>query len=181
MFKINESTQLPKKCMFFGYGSLMYPDGINGRGMRHIYKSYDELLPITINGLKRSMSCEVVMNLINTVIHVISPHRYRYYSINFNNASKVFGMLFEVHDKRDLKKLLSNENAQPIHSNGVYSTYDITDMVTNYKSKLPILTLVCKELKDKPSLYAPGYVETVFYNIPKKFRHAFMYTGGLAK
>ena len=38
---------------FVGYGSLMYPDGINGRGMRRFYQ-WDDLIPIVLQGFKRS-------------------------------------------------------------------------------------------------------------------------------
>ena len=37
---------------FIGYGSLMYPDGINGRGMKHHYE-WKDLIPVEVTGFKR--------------------------------------------------------------------------------------------------------------------------------
>jgi hypothetical protein len=170
MPKIVTYKQMPLECMFFGYGSLMFYNGINGRNLRHIYKSNDELIPITIKGLKRSMSAEV---------YVANNTKARFYSVDFNKEDKVFGMLFKIHSHFDLCALLHNEGARPMYPNGCYTTYDITNLVTNYKCKLPILTLVCNELQDDKKLYYPGYVDYVFKGIPKKYKTEFLKTGGL--
>ena len=61
MKEIMTMAELPEECLFFGYGSLMYYFGINGRGLNHKYRSNEELTPATIKGIKRSMSAEVIV------------------------------------------------------------------------------------------------------------------------
>jgi hypothetical protein len=161
---------LPSECMFFGYGSLMFYQGINGRGLRHIYRSNDELIPITVKGLKRSMSAEIPVTPIT---------RSRFYSVAINQNEKVFGMLFKVHSKHDLVALLLNEGAEPVFLGGCYTVYDISDLTHKYAGNLPVLTLMCPELPDDKSLYHPGYIDYVFKGIPKKYKEEFLKTGGL--
>ena len=48
------------KVRFFGYGSLLFHHGINGRGMRHIYQP-DDLSEVVVKGFKRGMYA-LVMN-----------------------------------------------------------------------------------------------------------------------
>jgi len=165
---ITKIKDLPNKCLFFGYGSLMFPEGINGRGLKHIYRTQNELIPITIKGLKRSMSAEVY----------IRGYAARFYSVERNVNSKVFGMLFKIHSKNDLIALLINEGAKPLNKYGCYKTDNITKLV-NSKQKLPILTLTAPEIKDNPKLYYPGYISYVFNGIRKKYRDEFLKTGGI--
>ena len=172
MFEITNLFDLPEKCMFFGYGSLMYYHGINGRGMLHTYRSNDELFPVLVKGLKRSMSAEAVVNIHGTLA--------RFYSVDINKNSKVFGMLFDVHTLHDLQALLTNEGARPIYNNGHYHLYDISDCFDKrYCGDLPKLTLVCSEKEDRPDLYYPGYVDLVYNNLSIKYRRAFLETEGV--
>ena len=169
MKRITRTYQLPNKCLFFGYGSLMYYNGINGRGLKHKYKSNNELIPTMAKGLKRSMSAEV---------NLLFRAAVRFYSIDKNPKSKVFGMLFKIHSLFDLVALLKNEGARPIRKDGVYHLYDISDCINN-NTELKVFSLLCKEKQDKPSIYYPDYVKTVFNNIPTKYKKAFLDTGGV--
>lgn len=159
--------ELPKTCMFFGYGSLMYAKGINGRGMRHIYTD-DELIPYKISGLRRSMSAEVS----------VLGSKARFYSVYPVNDDQVFGMLFKMYTYNDLIALLTSEKAQPVYKKGVYKLCDITDYCDK-NNNLRIFTLICKELKDNPAIYYPGYVSKVYNSIPVEFRNVFVQTGGV--
>jgi len=172
MKEIENVNELPEECLFFGYGSLMYYHGINGRGLIHFYRSNDELIPTVVPGLKRSMSAEVVVDYYG--------NKARFYSVSKNKKEKVFGMLFKIHSLYDLKALLRNEGARPVHQYGHYRLFDITSNVKLGKNnKLHVFTLICKELKDKPEIYYPGYVETVYNSIPLKYRKEFLKTGGV--
>ena len=48
------SSQNNDHSLFFGYGSLMYANGINGRGMQHRYTD-EELSYLTVGGFNRSL------------------------------------------------------------------------------------------------------------------------------
>jgi len=86
-------------CYFFGYGSLMYPDGINDRGMNYKY-TWDDLIPLRINRFKRGM-------------FAASPFRKTaYYGLlRGNENDEVLGVLFPIFDEEDLNALLINEMA----------------------------------------------------------------------
>jgi hypothetical protein len=166
---INDINNLPNKCLFFGYGSLMYYSGINGRGLKHVYKSNDELIPYNVKGLKRSMSAEIMLK---------KGILYRFYSIERNKNNNVFGMLFKIHSLYDLKALLFNESANPVTPySPLYNALDISDKV---ESDLPVITLEAKELPDNKKLYYPLYVETVYKNIPNQYKDSFLNSGGLS-
>ncbi len=172
MKEIKNSQDLPEECLFFGYGSLMYYSGINNRGLLHTYRSNDELIPTTAKGLKRSMSAEVVVS------H--QGDKARFYSVSKCKKSKVFGMLFKVHSKYDMRALLLNEGARPVHRYGHYHLFDITTQIKMGKdNNMRVFTLICDELPDDPSIYYPGYIKRVFNGIPIKYRDAFLSTDGL--
>jgi len=172
MQEIMNIKDLPKECMFFGYGSLMYYSGINGRGLWHLYRSNKELIPVTVEGLKRTMSAEAVVNHFGDTA--------RFYSVSINKKEKVFGTIFKVHSLFDLKALLYNEGARPMHKFGHYHLYDITKHVKLGKdNNLRVFTLVCEELKDDPKKYYPGYIARVYKSMPKKYRDEFTKTGGI--
>lgn len=168
----------PERALFFGYGSLMYPEGINGRGMRHKYVSYEELIPITIKGLRRSMSARATYRAPSSG----EIFNWRYYSVAPEKHSKVFGMLFEVKSTFDLTMLLLDESAHVLYKhNPLYYLYDISEKVpSKIRNGRRVFTLVADEVEDNPDEYAPGYIERVYYGIAKKYRKSFLETGGIS-
>lgn len=171
MHEITKIEDLPEKCMFFGYGSLMYPRGINGRGMRYQYTDLD-IFPAVLKGFRRSMSAEWVNP---RFVH-------RYYSAAKVADAQILGVLFNVESKRDLIALLDDEYASPVivGDKPMYNLYDISDRFdVKYTGKVPKLILLCDEKEDDPSLYAPGYVKSVYRNIPDRWKEDFVLTGGI--
>lgn len=75
------------RVFIFGYGSLMYPDGINGRGMRCIYE-YKDISQAQLNGYERGM-------------YATWGNRLFYGIIKKENAY-LNGTVFEVYDLYDL-------------------------------------------------------------------------------
>lgn len=178
MKMVNAEEAKPEKSLFFGYGSLMYPEGINGRGMRHTYRSYKELIPITIKGLRRSMSARATYQS----KYSGEIFNWRYYSVAPEKHSKVFGMLFEIKTMFDLTMLLLDEGAHVVYKhNPLYYLYDISaEVPSKIRNGRRVFTLIAKEIEDDPNEYAPGYVEKVYYGIAKKYRKSFLETGGIS-
>lgn len=171
MFEITKVKQLPEKCLFFGYGSLMFPKGINDRGLSTKY-SREDIHAATILGFKRGMSAEWVINPRMT---------HTYYGIHEDLDKEVFGVLFMLHSKTDLITLLEDEYASPvIDDDPMYRLFDVSDKFGSMDTGvLPKLTLVCKGRKNKPETYAPNYVEFVYVNMPDRYRKDFLRTGGI--
>jgi hypothetical protein len=77
----------------FGYGSLLYANGINGRGMKRIYTD-DDLIPCILNGYYRAW---------NAVHNGI-----RYLGISPNPTSSINGVVFLI-DKCDIAAFRKSE------------------------------------------------------------------------
>jgi len=70
----------------FGYGSLVGPSGINGRGMRKFYRNKD-LTETYLHGYERHLLAGNPMSEIN------------YYGVNESKGSKINGVVFEINDQ----------------------------------------------------------------------------------
>ena len=79
---------------FFGYGSLMYPSGINGRGMKHEYKK-EEIIPVKLRGYERSF-CSRYEEL-------------TFYGIYPKEDSWINGVIFPIYSQYDYEMLLTDE------------------------------------------------------------------------
>jgi hypothetical protein len=172
MHKITKIRDLPDKCMFFGYGSLMFAAGTRNRDMKHIYTD-EEFFPATAVGLKRGLFAE----------WVISPKKkHAYYGAAISRDSEIFGALFTIHSKDDLIALLDDEYASPVIVDDVpmYELWDITDCFSGvYAGTMQKLTLICKERKPVPENFIPEYLEFVYDNIPNRWIEDFLLTGGV--
>jgi len=105
------------RTFFFGYGSLMYPSGINGRGMRKDYKKTD-LQTAQLKGFARGLFAR-------------SFNMCLYYGIKEDPTSVINGVIFEVQDNYDYTRLMISEGAHV--SFGEYSVYklaDVTDRIS---------------------------------------------------
>lgn len=170
----NEIKQLDK-VMFFGYGSLLYPEGINGRGMQYRYKVPD-LKEVVVKGFRRSMSALVFT---------------AYYGIHVDRNAFLNGCIFKIHSLYDLIALLRNEGASPVVSgrqypNGscVYKTIDITDTIPEKaREGLPVITLLCDKLIVNPMEYNWHYIRRVYKGVEQHrsedFLNDFLNTGGI--
>lgn len=134
---------------FLGYGSLLWPAGINGRGLHQKYTAKN-LIPVRLNGYKRGLS---------------SYYQGRnFYGLLPEKSSSLNGVMFPIATKRDYRALLFNEGA--LKTFGKYQVYWPT-RVTN-KVELPvdftmpagwrIMTLVCKEDRTGLGSVTPWYI-----------------------
>lgn len=157
----------------FGYGSLMYPSGINGRGMRHRYV-WKDLLPVEIVGYIRGMFAAYA--------------RRTFYGLMANSSKTAHGVLVPIFSKRDLNALWLNEGAHECYRNtrgGVmYEVKDVSTNIwpTNCVHDTPIFTLTNVEDKGRYGITPPWYIAHVWKGIEPwgtEFRQRFMDTGGI--
>lgn len=163
-----------KSVAVFGYGSLMYPSGINGRGMSHNY-DINDLNEAILKGFKRDLS-----------IYFLGTF---FYGIYKDAGSTVNGMIFQV-SIDDLIMLSKSERASPESATGVYNLYDVTDNIISDHSFDAILSFVGDVCDtsitiDNKLTYGSTkrYVSDVSRNIRKfvseKFMEQFKKTGGI--
>ncbi len=137
------------KIFIFGYGSLMYPAGINGRGMRKIY-SWKDLEPTYLNNYERGW-------------YAVYQNRYLFYGIIPKTGSRLNGVLFRVHSKSDLLALNESEL-----TGKVYQLKDVTNEVeTNRIGKIKTYVTLPKALPKNNKRYRkyPGYQNDVITGI----------------
>lgn len=156
--------------LFFGYGSLMAPEGINPRGMRKTYKRQD-LIPCELSGYERAMS---------------GFFRGRnFYGITENKTAKCNGIVFEVDSWRDYRELLYTEGATSAYrKERAYWPVRVNDLISGISipKGYRVMALVCK--KDRSGL---GKVERTYIarchaaalKLGEKFEKRFLATGGV--
>lgn len=157
------------KTFFFGYGSLMYPGGINGRGMKYIY-DWSDLFWSELLGYKRGMFAHLINN---------------YYGIMKSNGSVINGIVFEIHSDHDLERLLINEGAHKsspyVRKEFVYEVKEVSNLIVpNFDGK--VLTLVNTTDKSYAGRATKSYVKHVYDGIQpwgQGFMDKFLETGGL--
>jgi hypothetical protein len=144
----------------FGYGSLMYPNGINGRGLKHKY-TWGDLSTATLIGYKRGMFAEY--------------SGWRYYGIMKANKSTVKGVLIPIFSDLDLEALLINEGAHDIYKDTLrgkmYEAVDVTKTICRFSHLIPattpIYTLVSEVDKSKQGNITPWYVANVWAGVSR--------------
>jgi len=147
-------------CYMFGYGSLMYPSGINGRGLDHRYV-WNDLSTATLFGYKRGMFAGYCNML--------------YYGVMKSNKSTVEGVLVPIFSKNDLESLLINEGAHDIYANTVdgkmYEVVNVTKTICRFGQLIPnttpVYTLVSEVDKSKQGHITPWYVANVWIGVSK--------------
>lgn len=156
------------KVFFFGYGSLMYPRGVNGRGMRHRYTK-DDIFPAELQGYRRDMLAE--------------NGQWTFYGVVRSEDHHMNGTIMPINSEYDLEALLINEGARPkVRQKPMYLVEDITDKIACDHIDIKgakILTLI-KEKVGRGTPY-PGYCENVFKGIQyhgEEFVRKFLDTGG---
>jgi hypothetical protein len=144
----------------FGYGSLMYPSGINGRGLIHRYV-WKDLSTATLLGYKRGTFAEY--------------GGLRYYGVMKADKSTVEGVLVPIFSDLDLEALLINEGAHDIYKATVrgkmYEVANVTKTICRSSylipTTTPIYTLVSKIDKSDRGYAAPWYVADVWAGVSK--------------
>ena len=165
---------LPERY-FFAYGSLMYPNGINNRGLKYDYEQSD-FITATLTNHKRGS-------------YAVYKNQY-FYSIVPNKDSAVYGMLFKVHSHYDFDKLLHDEGASDHYRNtkeGVmYDVVDVTNKI--YHCWIPMEAKVYTLVHPKHKTLKSGemdqwYIDNVWNGIKihgPSFMSKFTKTGGIA-
>jgi len=162
----------------FGYGSLMYPSGVNGRGMDYYY-DWDSLKLARLKGYKRGMYAG------HSIVsyYGILPCEDKEHTIN--------GILMKIHTGYDLAAFLLSEGTANIYKilfgDTMYDLVDVTEHTLPYeKLDLPkgskVHTLVCDKDHGKGRDPYPGYQERVWQGIHiwgKEFSEEFLQTGGV--
>ena len=158
------------RTFFFGYGSLMYPSGINGRGMRYKY-DWKDLAPATLFGYKRDMSARL--------------YTHNYYGLVPSKNNRANGIVFEIHTEHDLKELLVNEFAAEVWGHtGRELLYNVENISAKIEPQFEGKVLVLVSIEDRSGYgkVAESYVRHVYNGIQpwgEKFVEEFLKTGGL--
>lgn len=159
-----------KPTLFFGYGSLMRPEGIYGKGLNHRYTE-DELIPVQLYGFKRSM-CGYWGGR-------------NFYGLMEDKKAHCNGALFKIHSWDDYRRLLINEGATA--SYGRTRVYWPTDVVANVKAKkMPkdhrVIALVCRNDGTGKGKIPVSYIRLCWMFAEKwgdEFAKEFLRTGGI--
>lgn len=147
-------------CYMFGYGSLMYPSGVNGRGLDHRY-IWRDLSTATLLGYKRGMFAEYA--------------GLRYYGVMKTDKATVEGVLIPIFSDLDLESLLINEGSHNMYKHSpagkMYEVVDVTKTICRFSHLIPattpIYTLVSVVDKSKRGHITPWYVANVWAGVSK--------------
>lgn len=160
----------------FGYGSLMYPSGINGRGMKYKY-TWKDLHHAEIIDYRRGMFAAYCHQA--------------YYGIMKAPGKVTNGVLIPIFSKKDLNALWLNEGAHACYRNTkqglLYEVHEVSDNIyvfDKYRDTRfhTVFTLVSITDKSKEGIIPPWYVADVWKGIKpwgESFRHRFINTGGI--
>lgn len=98
----------------FGYGSLIYPDGINGRGMQHVYTE-DDLRPVRLYGYQRCWNAAY-----GDLLFLGCRHE---------KDATMNGVIFPV-DQSDFPAFTSSEMSSPSCRYPLYTFVNVTNRVS---------------------------------------------------
>ncbi len=149
----------------FGYGSLMYPSGINGRGMKHKY-IWEDLIPAKVIGYKRGL---------------FAAYAYQtFYGLMADPNKTTNGILLPIFSKKDLNALWKNEGATKLHS--MYRVTEVSVNVPRGVHHTPVYALTNIKDRSAKGITPPWYVTNVWRGIEpwgEEFRCQFVNTGGV--
>ena len=165
-----ERAAMFKPTYFFGYGSLIAPDGINYRSMNIHYKRED-LSPCILKGFERSMC------------GFFRPRNF--YGLLKKKKAYCNGVVFKVYDWHDYRRLLNSEGATSMYrEERAYWPIDVTHQVIGWK--IPkghrVTTLICKQDKSNLGKIERSYIHKCYKAAGmwgEKFRDDFLRTGGV--
>jgi hypothetical protein len=154
---------------FIGYGSLMYPHGINGRGMKKDYK-WTDLIPVILKDFKRSF-CATFKDL-------------AFYGVYRDEGSELNAVAFEIEHAYDYTMLLLDEGAHPIYRPVMYNVLNVKDSVENFDfpENARVMVLETRQIDEKNGFLPKYYIEHTWEGIKpwgKKFTDKFLATGGI--
>jgi hypothetical protein len=159
-----------KPTLFFGYGSLLRSEGINGKGMRHRYID-DEIKTARLYGFERSM-CGYFGGR-------------NFYGLLPKTDAWCNGVLFEIYTWDDYRTLLLKEGATSSYRRA--RTYWPIDVSANIKTRrntegYRTIALVCRNDKSELGHIPISYVRLCWMLASKwgkRFSEEFVKTGGI--
>jgi len=159
-----------KPTYAFGYGSLLLPRGINGRGLE---KQYDwiDLTTARLDGYARSM-CAYFGGR-------------NFYGLLEDEEAHCNGVVFKIHDWYDYRAFLISEGAiSGFKKSRTYWPIDVAEHITGWD--IPkghrVMTLLCKEDKSNWGRVQRRYIHLCHSGAKqwsKGFESEFLATGGV--
>src|SRR6056297_1675887 len=141
------------RIFVFGYGSLCYPQGVNGRGMKRTYQ-WKDLVPARLKGYVRGWFAHI--------------QGYAYYGIvPASPEDEVNGVVFQI-SPRDLRALNESEMVGIVYY--LKNVRKKLSLYPKWESKSPfglkkdsvVYAYVCKQQKPKKTtVKAPSYEQNV--------------------
>jgi hypothetical protein len=160
-----------KPTYFFGYGSLIAPNGINYRNMAKRYKRED-LYPCILKGFKRSMC------------GYYKPRNF--YGLLENKKAYCNGVVFKIDSWYDYRALLYSEGATSSYRKiRSYWPINVAHLITGWKvpKGYRVITLVCKQDKSGLGKVEHSYIRRCYDSAGwwgADFREEFLKTGGVS-
>lgn len=155
----------------FGYGSLMYPSGINGRGMKHVY-TWEDLQSATLHHFERGMFAEYGGLL--------------YYGLMRKHISSVNGVILPIFTQEDLEALLKDEGAHNMYAGTkrgkMYEVINTSDYTCSTRNSATVLTLINEKVPEGKYITPQWYLAHVWKGIQpwgKSFSRKFLKAGGI--
>jgi hypothetical protein len=102
-------------CYVFGYGSLMYPSGINGRGMKHNYV-WPDLCLASISKYRRGM----YSGYSDLLYYGLLPDE---------SAHSTLGVIVPIFSEDDFTALKHSEGVSSKYEEPMYEMTDVTNLV----------------------------------------------------
>jgi hypothetical protein len=169
-YTAEERTKMFKPTYFFGYGSLMYPLGLNCRGIRHRY-TWEDLSIATLAEYERGMSAYFQGR--------------NFYGVLPKKGARLNGIVFRIPDWFSYRSLLGTEGATSAY--GKFRTYiptNVADKIEGWKvpKGFRVITLVCPANKAGLGRISPWYAHEVWNGIQywgAEFIEEFLKTGGV--
>jgi len=164
-----EMVDWKRPTYFIGYGSLMYPDGINGRGMKYFY-DWQDLIPVVLKGFKRSF-CALFKEL-------------AYYGVYRSDGDEFNAVAFEIDIVHDYAMLLLDEGAHPVYQKPMYNVLNVRDSVEgfDFPEDARVMILETRDVDEKNGMIPEYYIRSTWEGIQhwgEAFTKKFLETGGL--
>ena len=155
---------------FFGYGSLLVPRGIHGRGMAERYGMKD-IFPCSLAEHERSM-CAYFGGR-------------NFYGLLENKTAHCNGTVFKIRDWYDYRALLMNEGATAkFRKFRTYWPTDVTSLISGWDVPKGhrVITLVCKHDRSNWGRTQRSYIKFCIRSAEvwgEEFTTEFLNTGGV--
>jgi len=159
-----------KSTLFFGYGSLLRPEGINRKGMLHRYVD-GEIKIAKLQGYERSM-CGYFGGR-------------NFYGLLPNKDAYCNGVIFKIHNWDDYRTLLLSEGATSSFRRA--RSYWPVDVAGRIKTRMKtdgcrVIALVCKDDRSGLGHIPISYIRLCWMLAQRwgeRFSNEFLKTGGI--